>query len=115
MTVRPYFSFWDELTTYDGLIFKGQRLVVPLALRKEMLQIAYGGRVGTESTLQPEGHRFNSYPASLSKVLPLAHEVPIYGLLSGKASGCNSSTAELPGISGLVTANPCLLCAATTQ
>ena len=50
--VRPYFSFRDELTTHDGLIFKGQRLVVPLALRKEMLQIAHGGHVGTESTLR---------------------------------------------------------------
>ena len=52
MTVRPYFSFRDELTTHDGLIYKGQRLVVPLALRKEMLQIAHGGHVGTESTLR---------------------------------------------------------------
>ena len=51
MTVRPYFSFRDELTTHNGLIFKGQRLVVPLALQKEMLQIAHGGHVGTESTL----------------------------------------------------------------
>ena len=52
VTVRPYFSFWNELTTHDGLIYKGQRLVVPLALRKELLQIAHGGHVGTESTLR---------------------------------------------------------------
>ena len=51
MTVRPYFSFWDELTTHDGLIFKGQHLTVPLALRK-MLQIANGDHVSTESTLR---------------------------------------------------------------
>ena len=37
---------------------------------------------------------FNSYLASLSKVIPLAHEVPIYGLSSGKAFGCNSSTVK---------------------
>ena len=29
VVVWPYFSFRDELTTHDGLIFKGQRLVVP--------------------------------------------------------------------------------------
>ena len=58
------------------------------------LYLAAGGLVGCELASQPEGCRFNSYPASLSKVLPLAHEVPIYGLSSGKAYRCNSSTAE---------------------
>ena len=48
VTVRPYFSFRDELTTHDGLIYKGQRLVVPLALRKEMLHVAKNPAEQTE-------------------------------------------------------------------
>ena len=26
--VRPYFSMWDEMTVQDGLIFRGNRVVV---------------------------------------------------------------------------------------
>ena len=55
-----------------------------------------GGLVDYEFALQPRGHRFNSYPVSLSKVLPLAHKVPIHELLAGKASGYNSSKLPNP-------------------
>ena len=41
--------------------------------------MAAGGLVGYEPASQPIGHGFNSYPAPLSKVLPLAHKVSIYG------------------------------------
>ena len=34
-SVRPYFDMRDELTVQDELVFKGQQLVVPWALRKE--------------------------------------------------------------------------------
>ena len=49
------------------------------------------GLVGCELASQPRCHGFNSYPVSLSKVLPLAHEVPIHGLF-----GCNSSKLPNP-------------------
>ena len=29
-SLAPYFSFCDELTIHDGLIFKGEQLVIPL-------------------------------------------------------------------------------------
>ena len=50
-SVRPYFSFRDELSVHNGLIFKGNRLVIPLLLRREMLHIAHGGHVGLEASL----------------------------------------------------------------
>ena len=49
--VRPFFSFRDELVVNDGLVYKGQRLVIPKLLRRNMLEIAHGGHVGLEATL----------------------------------------------------------------
>ena len=55
------------------------------------MQIAADDLVGCELASQPRGRGFSSYLASLSKVLPLAHEVRIHGLSAGKVPGCNSS------------------------
>lgn len=34
--LTPYYSMRDELRVYDGLVFKGERLVVPLGRRAEI-------------------------------------------------------------------------------
>ena len=45
---RAYFNYRDELHAENGLIFKGNRLLVPKCLRKEMLEIAHQGHIGLE-------------------------------------------------------------------
>ena len=45
---RAYFNERDELHFEDGLVFKGNRLIVPRTLRKEMLDIAHQGHIGLE-------------------------------------------------------------------
>ena len=42
----------DELVIQDGLLFRGDRLVVPKALRKRMLQALHSSHQGIESTLR---------------------------------------------------------------
>ena len=49
--LTPYFSMRDELTVQDGLIFRGQRIVVPSAVRPEMKKI-HSSHLGTESCLR---------------------------------------------------------------
>ncbi|KAK3744564.1 hypothetical protein QZH41_003505 [Actinostola sp. cb2023] len=48
----PYFSIRDELTVQDGLIFRGQRVVVPQGLRQEMKQKIHSSHLGTGSCLR---------------------------------------------------------------
>ena len=36
--VKPYFQFRNEITAQNGLLFKGERLIVPSKLRKEMME-----------------------------------------------------------------------------
>ena len=40
-SVHPYFDFGDELTVQDQLVFKDALLVLPAAMRKEMMDVPH--------------------------------------------------------------------------
>ncbi|XP_064637067.1 uncharacterized protein K02A2.6-like [Lineus longissimus] len=48
----PYFDIRDELAVTDGLIFRGERLVVPKTLRKKMKDYIHIGHTGVEACLR---------------------------------------------------------------
>ena len=48
----PYFDFQDELTLQDNLIFKGQQLIIPAAMRKEMMSLAHASHIGIEGCIR---------------------------------------------------------------
>ena len=50
--VTPYYSVRDELSIYDGLVFKGERLVVPQALRAEIKKELHASHAGLEGCLK---------------------------------------------------------------
>ena len=51
-TIAIYSDIRDELVIQDGLLFRGDRLVVPKALRNRMLQTLHSSHLGIESTLR---------------------------------------------------------------
>jgi RNase H-like domain found in reverse transcriptase/Reverse transcriptase (RNA-dependent DNA polymerase)/Integrase zinc binding domain/Integrase core domain len=50
--IQPFFSHRHELTTHNGLIFKGQRIVVPPKLRSDIIRRLHESHSGMENTLQ---------------------------------------------------------------
>ena len=46
--VREYWTFRDELVVIDGLILKGETIIVPQALRKDVLAQIHEGHLGIE-------------------------------------------------------------------
>ena len=50
--VAPYFSIRDELAVTDGLVFRGERLVIPKSLRSEIKKDIHSGHQGVESCLR---------------------------------------------------------------
>ena len=48
----PFFSQRDELTVQNGLIFRGERVVVPKKLRETMKQKIHSSHMGTEACLR---------------------------------------------------------------
>ena len=50
--VTPYFNVRDELSAQDGIIFKGDRCVVPKSLRPEVLSRIHRSHIGVEGCLR---------------------------------------------------------------
>ena len=50
--VIPYFHFRDELTVDDGVVFKGDQVVMPQQLRKEVKETIYRSHIGIEGCLR---------------------------------------------------------------
>ena len=51
-SLKPFFDYRDELTAQDGLILRGQRIVIPFAMRSEMKQKPHVGHLGINSSLR---------------------------------------------------------------
>ena len=48
---REYWSFQEELSVEDGLLFKSDRIVVPRSLRAEVLDEIHGAHMGESKSL----------------------------------------------------------------
>ena len=48
-TISPYFHIRDELASQDGIIFRGDRIVIPKSLRKQMLSDLHAAHQGIAS------------------------------------------------------------------
>ena len=50
--IHAYYDCRDELTLQDQFVFKGQCLVIPAAMRKEMTAVAHATHIGTEGCIR---------------------------------------------------------------
>ncbi len=45
---RPYWNYRDEISCYEGFMFKGDRIIIPHSLRPEILQRIHAAHLGIE-------------------------------------------------------------------
>ena len=50
--LNPYYSYRDELSVYDGLIFREERLVIPQALRYQTMKQLHSSHIGINGCLR---------------------------------------------------------------
>ena len=50
--ISPYFSFRDELSVQDGLIIKGDRVVIPWSMRSEIKKLLHSTHSGIDACLR---------------------------------------------------------------
>ena len=50
--IRAYLDFRDELTVQDHLVFKGELLVVPANMRREMMAVTHARNIGIERCIR---------------------------------------------------------------
>ena len=49
-SIQSYWDYKEELTIYDDLIFKRDKVVIPTVLRKEMLKVVHQPHLGVEAS-----------------------------------------------------------------
>ncbi|XP_062601076.1 uncharacterized protein K02A2.6-like [Saccostrea cucullata] len=49
---RPYFDFRDELSVQDGILFRGERAIIPEAIRLDMMQRIHSSHLGIGGCLR---------------------------------------------------------------
>ena len=49
--IRPYSGFKEELSESEGILFKGERIIVPKQMQKDMLQRIHQGHLGRDKCL----------------------------------------------------------------
>ena len=93
--IRDYFPFREELTLQNGLVFKGERLVVPESAREEMKARLHASHIGIQGCLRrarevlywpgmnrdienciAQCHVCNSQPREQTKEPMICHEIP---------------------------------------
>ena len=52
LLITPYFHFRDELSVQHGVIFKGERAVIPKELRRDMMKRIHSSHIGVEGCLR---------------------------------------------------------------
>ena len=50
--LRVYYSFQPELTVQNHLVFKGDRVIIPTAMRREMVTLAHKSHIGIEGCIR---------------------------------------------------------------
>ena len=50
--IRAFYSYQDELTVQDEILFRGNRVIVPAAMRSEMLKKIHASHIGIEGCLR---------------------------------------------------------------
>ena len=45
--IRPFFPYRDELTVYNGLVLKGNHIVIPNELHNQLLHVIHESHLGT--------------------------------------------------------------------
>ena len=50
--LHPYYDYRDELVTQDDLVFKGDLLVIPAAMRKEMIATVHATHIGVDGCVR---------------------------------------------------------------
>ena len=49
--VRNYWSYRDELSTQDGLVYRGTRIIIPVKMRSQLLTRAHVSHLGIQYTV----------------------------------------------------------------
>ena len=81
--LNPYYSCRDDLSLYDRLIFRGERLVIPQALRYQTMQQLQSSHIGINGCLRRAGECL-FWPSMNAEIKQYITQCEIYSQYSAK-------------------------------
>jgi hypothetical protein len=94
---REYWSFREELSVEDGLLFKSDRIVVPRSLRAEVLEEVHGAHMGESKSLS-FAREYAFWPSMTAQIKDKVSSCPICNAFRDQQQ---RETLHLHGIPGL--------------
>ena len=52
VSIREYWNFREEITVQDGIMFKGMKIIIPLAMRAQMIAKSHTSHLGAEACVR---------------------------------------------------------------
>jgi transposase InsO family protein len=94
---REYWSFKEELSVEDGLLFKSDRIVVPRTLRAEVLDDIHGAHLG-ESTILCFARDYIFWPSMTAQVKDRVRSCSICNAFRHQQQKETLKPHEIPGL-----------------
>ena len=91
----PYYSYRDELSVYDGLIFRGERFVIPRALRYQTMKQRHSSHIGINGSLR-SARECLFWPGMNTEIKEYISQCEICTQYSGKESKETLMSHEAP-------------------
>ena len=93
--ITPYFDYRDELVIEDGIVLRGDRLVIPLSLRAKMKNKIHAGHAGINSCLR-RARQYLFWPGMSQEIRQFVENCQICASLPRKQSPLPLIQHEVP-------------------
>ena len=96
--IKPYFNYREELTVVDGLVLKGQRIVIPSKLRQSCLTRLHIAYMGINKTLC-RARQYIFWPGltkNITELISACHACMKYAAKNGAKPLANNLAATKP-------------------
>ncbi|KAK3749722.1 hypothetical protein QZH41_003773 [Actinostola sp. cb2023] len=94
---KEYWSYKEELSVEDGLLFKSDRIVVPRSLRADMLEEIHGAHMGESKSLS-YGRDYVFWPSMTAQVKDKVSSCPICNAFRNRQQRETLHPHDIPGL-----------------
>ncbi|XP_048745965.2 uncharacterized protein K02A2.6-like [Ostrea edulis] len=93
--IQIFYTFRDELTSQDGLIFKGDRIVIPPTLKGEILQKVHSSHIGIQGCYRRTKESLY-WPNMMKDIESFIKECPVCATIQGEQGKETLISHEIP-------------------
>ncbi|XP_063951721.1 uncharacterized protein K02A2.6-like [Lytechinus pictus] len=94
-SIREYFNYRDEITAQNGILFKGQKVIIPMALRSMMVEKVHRSHLGIEACIRRARDTL-FWPGMAAQVREKVEQCPTCNSMKPKQQKETMMSAEIP-------------------